>query len=566
MSIKEDDNTGIPEATRKTAKAAFTKGNVYLWMRDELGQMYEDGLFADLYSDVGQPGLSPGKLAMVVVMQFMEGLSDRQAADAVRARIDWKYALGLELDDPGFDFSILSEFRQRLINSQEKQVLLNELLKAIVARGWIKGRGKQRTDSTHVLAAIRSLNRLELVGETMRCALNELAEVDPEWLKEVAKPEWYPRYAQRMETLRLPKKTEEREKLSLEIGKDGFFLMNALLQAPSKQELWKLTGVETLRRVWVQQYWIEYPDDPDDHFDVHLRTDDNQPPGEKRIHSPYDVEARYSAKRSTEWVGYKVILTETCDDDAPHIITNVETTTAVEQDVSLTDRVHRSLKDKQLLPTEHLIDAGFIDAELLVQAQDDYGITLCGPVKKDARWQAHHEEGFVLSDFQIDWEKRTVVCPQGKVSRAWSEQSNAYYPLLNQIKFRASDCNPCPVRNRCTRSKRDPRYLGVLPQRHHEALQQARKEQKNAEFWKKYAKRSGIEGTISQGVRAFDLRCARYIGLAKTNLQMVVTALAINIYHLFNWAMETPHSLTRISHFARLAPSPTLVSGSWRAG
>jgi hypothetical protein len=206
----------------------------------------------------------------------------------------------------------------------------------------------------------------------------------------------------------------------------------------------------------LQQYWIKYLDDHDDHFDVHLRADDNQPSGEKRIHSPYDVEARFSAKRSTDWIGYKVILTETCDDDLPHIITNVETTSAVEQDVSLTDRIHRSLENKGLLPSDHLLDAGFIDAELLVQAQDD----------------------FVLSDFQINWGERTAVCPQSKISKAWSEQSTAYYFLVNQIKFRPSDCNPCPVRNRCTRSKRGPRYLMVLPRRHHEALQPARKEQK----------------------------------------------------------------------------------------
>ena len=126
-------------------------------------------------------------------------------------------------------------------------------------------------------------------------------------------------------------------------------------------------------------------------------------------------------------------------------------------------------------------------------------------------------------------------------------------PEVNQIKFRHSDCNHCSVRYRCTRSKRGLRYLGLLPQRHHEALQQARKEQKTAEFWKKYTKRSGIEGIISQGVRAFDLRCTRYISLAKTNLQMVVTSVAINIYRLFNWVLEIPLAATRISHFARLS-------------
>jgi transposase len=564
MSIKAKTNMGIPEETRQVAKAAFPKGNVYLWMRDELGELYRDDLFAGLYPEVGQPALSPGKLGLVTIMQFMEGMSDRQAADAVRARIDWKYALGMKLDDPGFDFSVLSEFRQRLAGNPEKQVLLDEFLKELLKRGWLRARGKQRTDSTHVLAAIRSLNRLELVGETMRRALNELAEADPAWLQGIAKLEWYPRYAQRMGSGRLPKKPEEREQLSLEIGMDGFFLMNALLEADGKEELWKLPGVEILRQVWVQQYWIECIGDHDDDFHLHLRTHDNQPPGDLLISSPYDAEARYSTKRSTEWVGYKVVLTETCDDDLPHIITNVETSVATEPDVSITERVHQSLESKQLLPADHLVDAGFIDGELLVQAQDHFGITLCGPVQKDVRWQATQEDGFGLSNFHIDWDQRTATCPQGKIARAWTESKKAAYPLFHHIQFKSSDCHPCPVRHRCTKSKRGSRTLDVLPRPHHEALQKARQEQKTAEFWKKYAKRSGIEGTLSQGVRAYDLRCSRYIGLVKTGLQMMLTTLAMNMYRLFNWLAEYPLSTTRISHFARLAPVSVSVSRSWR--
>jgi transposase len=187
--ILPNTNTGIPDEANQVAKSAFPKGNVCVWIRDELDELYRDELFTGLYPDIGQPALSPGKLGLVTIMQFMEGMSDRQAAYAVRARIDWKYALGMKLDDPGFDFSVLSEFRKRLADSPEKQVLLDEFLKELLRRGWLRVRGKQRTDSTHVLAAICSLNRLELVGETMRRALNELAEADPAWLQGIAKLE-----------------------------------------------------------------------------------------------------------------------------------------------------------------------------------------------------------------------------------------------------------------------------------------------------------------------------------------------------------------------------------------
>ena len=120
MSLKLEVGRSVPEETRQVAKAAFPKGNVYLWIGDELGELYADHLFMDLYPVRGQPTVSPGRLALITIMQFMEGLTDRQAAEAVRGRIDWKYALGLELTDSGFDFSVLSEFRQRLSAGQQE--------------------------------------------------------------------------------------------------------------------------------------------------------------------------------------------------------------------------------------------------------------------------------------------------------------------------------------------------------------------------------------------------------------------------------------------------------------
>ena len=183
MSLKPTPVGPVPELTAYVARAAFPKGNPYLRLRDELGPVFRDGDFADLYPRRGQPVLPPWRLALVTVMQFAEDLSDRRAADAVRGRIDWKYALGLELDDPGFDFSVLSEFRSRLADGGAERVLLDELIEACKARGLLKARSRQRTDSTHVLAATRDLNRLELVGETLRAALNDLASLIPQWLR-----------------------------------------------------------------------------------------------------------------------------------------------------------------------------------------------------------------------------------------------------------------------------------------------------------------------------------------------------------------------------------------------
>jgi transposase len=295
------------------------------------------------------------------------------------------------------------------------------------------------------------------------------------------------------------------------------------------------------------------------------RTDDNQPAGEQRLNTPYDEDARYSAKHTTEWIGYKAHFTETCEDDQVHLITQVETTSAVVQDVTMAPKIHTALSDKGLLPRQHLMDAGYVTADLLVEAKRDFAVEVCGPVKKDVRWQANSGQGFGLSEFKVDWEAKSVTCPRGQKSSVWSEQRNAYQQEVIQVRFKPAVCRACPDQAKCTRSKRGARSLVMRPQAQHTALQQLRKDQDTPEFRQRYAKRSGIEGTISQGVRAHDVRHARYIGLAKTHLQMVATATAMNLHRLFDWLTEVPRSATRISAFAKLAPEPALIPTGWRA-
>src|ERR687896_662430 len=228
MSLRPQPLEPVPEDTARVARAAFPKGNPYLTLRDQLGTIFQDEDFAALLPACGQPGLSPWRLALVTILQFRENLADRQAADSVRARIDWKYLLGLDLTDPGFDFSVLSEFRDRLLAGSAEERLLDKLLERCQAQGLLKSRGQQRTDSTHVLAAIRVLNRLELVGETLRAALNELAGEAPEWLQRVAPLEWYERYARRVEETRLPREPSKREVYAQTVGEDGFALLDAV--------------------------------------------------------------------------------------------------------------------------------------------------------------------------------------------------------------------------------------------------------------------------------------------------------------------------------------------------
>jgi transposase len=271
-------------------------------------------------------------------MQFAEDLSDRRAADAVRARIDGKYALGLELDDPGFDYSVLFEFRTRLTAAGSEPFLLEAMLEPC------KARARQRTDSTHILAATRDLNRLELVGETFRATLNALASVVPQWLRAQAPPEWFDRYTARIEETRLPKGQEAGYAYADVIGGDGYRLLEALRRDATVGWLWQqIPAVEILRRVWLCQFYIEGDR-------VCWRTATDLAPAGQRINSPYDPEATLGNKRTTTWVGYKAHVTETCELDQVHLITNVETTLAVTADVDTTTPIHARLTARDLLP------------------------------------------------------------------------------------------------------------------------------------------------------------------------------------------------------------------------
>ena len=319
MSLHPQSSTPVPPQTRRVAQAAFPRGNRCLQLRDALGTLYDDALFADLFPARGQAAQAPWQLALVTLLQVAEHHSDRQAADAVRSRIDWKYLLGLELTDPGFDFGLLSEFRQRLVTGKAEERLLNRLLTCCQDHQWLKAGGKQRTDSTPVLARVRDMNRLECVGETMRFALNGLATRWPDWLARQLQPEWAARYGPRAEEYRLPHANPQRAAHAQQVGQDGWWLLERIEQDDRAAWLWQLPTVDILRRVWLQQFQVV-----DGQLIWRVDNRGEIPPSAQLIGSPYDTEARFSRKRTTTWVGYKIHLSETCEADHPHLITQVD--------------------------------------------------------------------------------------------------------------------------------------------------------------------------------------------------------------------------------------------------
>jgi len=539
----------IPAETVRVAQAAFPKGSLAIRVRDELGPLFSDEQFAGLFPVRGKPAWSPGRLAMVLVLQFVEALTDRQAAEAVRARIDWKYALGLELADAGFDFSVLSEFRDRLVGADGGREILDAVLAAARRQGLVTARGRARTDSTHVLSAVRELNQLELVAETLRAALNAVALAEPGWLSEHARPEWFKHYATRAEDSRFPKERSRRDQAYRRIGDDGMHLMRMIWAKDMPPGLRELPEVEVLRQVWVQYFHLV-------DGEVVRRGPKDRPPGAMRLVSPYDLQARSGGKRDINWDGYKVHITETCDQDTPHLVTSVVTTVASVADDRMAAVVHAELDRRDLLPGEHWVDAGYASASSLTAARRDHEVDLHGPVKAVTVPHARGDAAFAQDAFTIDWDSGQATCPNGHTTTAWRvNRSEEGLPMI-RVRFSRTACRPCPDRARCINSPNGiQRELNLRPREEYHALQQARALQATDDWKARYKIRAGVEGTISQAVQACDLRRTRYRGLAKTSLQHHLTGAAVNFIRINAWLTHTPRARTRTSPLTALRPA-----------
>ena len=278
---------------------------------------------------------------------------------------------------------------------------------------------------------------------------------------------------------------------------------------------------------------------------------------EDRVVSPYDPEARSSRKRDTVWLGYKVHLTETCDQDpaSPQLITHVATTVATQQDSEMLAPIGEQLRAKELAPAEHYVDQGYPSGPQLVK-QAQLGTQIIGPVGPDPSWQQREQTGYAVDDFALDWHKQVATCPQGQQSVGWTQpQDRRGHPTV-VIRFATATCRCCAVREQCTRGQ-EGRTITLTPPDVHAALVQRRAEQRTPAFVQRYALRAGVEGTISQAVRTTRLRRTPYSGLPKTHLHHVAIAAGLNLKriaaHLHAQSLgQASRPARRKSPFARL--------------
>jgi len=542
-------------------------------IRERLGQWLADQDFAAAFGIRGRPGWAPSRLALVTVLQRAEKLTDRAAAEAVRARLDWKYLLGLPVDDPGFDHTVLAEFRGKVAEAGLERVALDALLAKLAADGLLRAGGKQRTDSTHVVAAVAALNRLELAGESVRAALEALAAAHPDWLAQrICVPDWTGRYGTPMTAWRPPVSQAKQDELAIAYARGGYALLEAVYDQSSPAWLRELPAVDVLRQVLVQNYTRAITGGKEVIKRREKEPDgDGLPPGHTRIASPYDLDARWGVKRDTFWLGYKLHVSETCDDEPrcgcagdrtgrrghdkdcaapafPNLITHVATTDATVPDSQMTGVICGDLAAKNLAPGRSYLDAGYLSAALVVTALATWGIALIGPLLADTSAQARAGTGYARADFAIGYDGKTVTCPQGSTSASWTPCTQRGKDAI-VVQFSVTDCGPCPARALCTSGKR--RLLTLPPRDLAEAQAAARAAEKTIPFRADYARRAGVEGTMHQAA-SHGARRARYRGLPKTRLDHVYMACALNLLRLHAYWTGTPLDRKRTSHLARL--------------
>ncbi len=518
MSLKPQPSRLMPEELARLGALLLPTQSPYRLIGERLYARYDNADFVDLYHVEGSPGLPPVDLLFVLALQALEDISDRAAADAVRLRLDWKYALHLPLDATGFHSSVLTDFRERLVRHAASARLFDRLLDDLRELGLLKRRGRQRTDSLAIHTRARRLNRMELVAETLRLAVQALVVADPAWSRATIPPTWAETYGQRVVAERLS--DADRARLQTETGRDGQWLLNRLAEPTTPAALGTLPAVETLRTVWAQQY--EVRDDRVVLRELHGYD------GTTQIQTPHDPEARWSKKRDQTWVGDKLQVSETDDDDLPHLITDIALTSSVEGDTTALAAIAERQAARDVLPRDRFVDQGYVSGGTLERATLR-GEDLLGPASTaDPSPQARMADGITQAQFQLDLEARVATCPMGATAVGRLHKDSTI-----RMQFADDRCAGCALRRRCCTGT-GGRRLTYSPG--HDALVAARARQETDDFKTVYrAHRGGVEGCLSGLVRGQGIRVNRYIGRAKNELRALFVGAGVNLRRAAGW-------------------------------
>jgi len=513
MTLHIRDLAEMPAAIAAVGQTLLPESNPYRVIGDHLADVLDDAHFAALYETTGRAAISPSLLALVTLFQFMENSPDREAAEQVVVRLDWKYALHLPVTYAGFDFSCLCYFRRRLLEHAQERLVFEQILGQIQALGFVKKRGKQRTDALAVLGAVRQVSALETVTETLRLAVRALAPAAPDWVARELPASFVEAYAHSRADYRLS--ADERAAALQQVGHDGVWLLERL-DATAPVAPRDLEAIAVLRTVWEQR-----DERVDGRVQVRAKTVDCT----ELIVTPHDPGVRAAEKRGTKWRGDKVHVTETAEADTPHFLTDVTTAAAPSVDSAALPLIRQRLAERALPPGEQYVDAGYVSGPQLAQSQDA-GIDLVGPALPDTT-----SNQLKIADFTIDRAAKRAICPQGHTAVKWgvSIEPDGRPSVHIQIQFAAAVCAACPLRPQCTTGT-SGRSLRLSA--HYELVAARRREAQTEEFRERMRARPAIEATLSELVRKHGLRRHRYRGEAKRAFENLLKGAACNLKRL----------------------------------
>src|SRR5437899_3339564 len=524
MSVKPIDSQRSFYHTDYLCGELFGAANRYRLFREKIWpKLLELGAkLRSLYcEDNGRPAVDPVMLCGVTLLQFMEQVADRAAAEHVVYHLGWKYALDLELDYEGFHPTVLVYFRDRLEEKGAERVIFDGVVQLLMELELVKRKGKQRLDSTHILGYVKEMSGLECAIETLRLALEDLEQ-------EVGGSQ-RPEFWERLWVIDVQSKLDwrlgwaERQSRYRQCGQE----MREVLEwiDRNRADLSEREAVKLLRRVFEEQFEV---------------VEGKLQPRLKRpscaVQNPHDPDAHYAQKRKKQWVGYKVHVVESVDPEQPakrkgepagHFITEMLTTEAAQDEMAgLAQALKREQERHELEPQAMYADAGYVTENTLAQAQQS-GMELLGPTRPDP-----HKGPYNADAFHVDIEKLQAVCPQGNLSTQCSRIQDAYMGTEYYRIEWASQCDCCPVQKQCTRSKSGRRILVVGLR--HDLVKKRREEMRERGFSKKMHSRNGIEGTHSELVRGHGLRRTKYRGQARVSLSHYLMGAACNVKRYLN--------------------------------
>ncbi|MCI0714181.1 MAG: IS1182 family transposase [Chloroflexi bacterium] len=517
MSLNQSFPTAIPESTRAVAEGLLGDDSVHQWLGEHVHEVVDEAALSQMYHRTGRGGINPVLMSIVLILQFLEDIPDRQAAHMAVMRLDWKYALRQELDWTGFDYSSLCNFRKRLYGHGQEMLIFESVLRYLGEHGYVKYH-KQRTDATHVLGMVETLSRLELVWETLRLAVGALLSTDAPWVLAQLPASFVHSHTRRRSDYRLGQ--DQVATALQQAGHDGFWVLAQLTQQ-GRADLAALPEVVMLKRVLHEPFAPPTDDTPPTPLADRTASGDV-------IASPHDPQVRFARKgKSTTWEGYKVQITETVDDDLS-ILTDIRVCPAQQHDSQALSDIQDTLIQRRRPPQQQYVDRGYVSGPTR-HASHSRGIELRGELPAPT---SPKPPGWRLVDFTIDTVNRVAICPQG--NRAISFNPSSQPDVAFHVRF-GNQCQTCPVLSQCTSEKRG-RSLEIAPD--HDLRHARYQAMQDPAFAREMNQRVRIESTISELKRAHGLRRCRYRGSQKLSLQAAFTATAANLKRLVRYLVR----------------------------